>query len=335
MARLKRLQYNPIVRLLPCLLVTAFTLDNMIIQARAEDAPLAEQIVDALNKADGFYPGYRATHAKGLVAEGFFKPAPEAAKLSKASLFQGAIIPATFRFSSGSGIPTIADGSPRANPHGLSVKYRLPDGSETDMVMNSRKFFPVATGEEFRDLELAIAASPAGAPKPTALEQFIATHPLVAGRLPTPASLAEEQYNGLNAFIFTNDKGANQAVRYLAVPPTVNYLSPEEAAKREPDFLFDEIRARLAKAPVTFELKVQLAGPDDPITDATKVWPSERMVVTLGTLTIEKMVADSENAQKTLLFLPGQVTDGIEASADPLIDARDGAYAVSFSRRNP
>jgi catalase len=36
-----------------------------------------------------------------------------------------------------------------------------------------------------------------------------------------------------------------------------------------------------------------------------------------------------------LLFLPGQLIDGIEPSDDPLIDARTSAYAVSFSRRNP
>ena len=44
---------------------------------------------------------------------------------------------------------------------------------------------------------------------------------------------------------------------------------------------------------------------------------------------------DSLEAQKKLLFLPGQLTDGIEPSDDPLIGLRDGAYAVSFSRRNP
>jgi hypothetical protein len=30
-----------------------------------------------------------------------------------------------------------------------------------------------------------------------------------------------------------------------------------------------------------------------------------------------------------------QLTDGIEQSDDPLIDVRNGAYAISFSRRNP
>jgi catalase len=124
-------------------------------------------------------------------------------------------------------------------------------------------------------------------------------------------------------------------VRYLVVPPKIVHLTPEEAAQQEPNFLFEEIRARLANAPVIFELQAQLAIPSDPITDATKPWPAERRVVVLGTLTIEKVVADSATAAKQLLFLPGNVTDGIEPSDDPLIEARDGAYAVSFSRRNP
>jgi catalase len=48
---------------------------------------------------------------------------------------------------------------------------------DTDMVTNSLKFFPVGTGEDFRDLLLAIIASPPDAAKPTKLEQFFASHP--------------------------------------------------------------------------------------------------------------------------------------------------------------
>lgn len=305
---------------------------GMAMPALAEQVSLAEQVVDALNKADGAYPGFRANHAKGLVAEGIFRPTPDAAKLSKASLFKGVVVPATFRFSSGSGIPTISDGSPRANPHGLSIKYHLPDGGETDMVLNSRKFFPVATGEEFRDLELAIAARNAGQPK--SLEDFIAAHPLVAVPVETPASLAQEQYNGLNAFILTNSQGVKQAVRYQAVPPTIVHIPAADAEKNTPNFLFDEIRERLMKGPVIFHLNAQLANPDDPISDATKVWPADRKVVTLGTFTIRKVVDDSAAAEKQLLFLPGLVIDGIDPSDDPLIQARNDAYAVSFSRRS-
>jgi catalase len=62
------------------------------------------------------------------------------------------------------------------------------EGSETDMVINSLKFFLVATGEEFRDLFLAIAASPPNAPKPTRLDTFTAGHPTVPASLATVAT---------------------------------------------------------------------------------------------------------------------------------------------------
>jgi catalase len=52
-------------------------------------------------------------------------------------------------------------------------------------------------------------------------------------------------------------------------------------------------------------------------------------------LTLDKAVMNSAEAQKKLLFLPGQLTDGVELSDDPMIGVRDAAYAVSFSRRGP
>jgi catalase len=43
-------------------------------------------------------------------------------------------------------------------------------------------------------------------------------------------------------------------------------------------------------------------------------------------------VADSQIAEKKLLFMPGTLVPGIEA-ADPMIAARSAAYIVSLSRR--
>jgi catalase len=304
--------------------------------ARADDAPIETQIVDALNKAFGAHAGFRANHAKGVVVEGSFKGAPGAASLSKAVLFDGRPIPVTVRFSDSTGIPNLPDGAPQANPHGMAIKFHLPDGSEADMVINSLAFFPVSTGADFRDLLLAAAASPPDAAKPTKFEQFVAAHPTVPAAFATahtPASFAEETYFGVNAFVLVNEAGQRQAVRYEMVPERTQHLTPEDAAKQPPDFLMDEIRERLKQGKATFHLKAQLAAPGDVTADATKPWPRDRKLVELGELTIDKAVADSAAAEKTLLFLPGQLTDGIEPSDDPLIEMRNGAYAESFSRR--
>jgi catalase len=319
------------------LALAALTLISMPVTVMAEDAPVETQLIDTMNKLFGVHPGFRANHAKGIVAEGHFKASPEAATLSKAAIFDGSSIPVTVRFSDSTGIPTIPDGKANANPHGLSIKYHLPDGSETDMVINSLHFFPVASGADFLSLLQALAASPADAPKPTKLDQFIAAHPNVPKALGTamiPGSFADEIYYSVNAFVLTNKAGQKQAVRYQAIPEKVVHLDAETAAKQDPNFLMDELPKRLAQGPVTFHLKAQLAAPGDPTDDATKPWPDDRKLADLGVLTIEKMVPDSLEAQKELLFLPGRVIDGIDVSDDPLINVRDGAYAVSFSRRS-
>lgn len=304
---------------------------------RAEEASTAEQTVNVMNTLFGKHPGLRANHAKGIVVEGSFTPSPEAAALSKASLFKGPAVPVTARFSDATGVPTIPDGAPDATPHGLALRFTLPDG-DMDVVVNALKFFPVATGEEFRDLLTAIAKSGPDAAKPTPLERFVASHP-AAGKAgataKTPTSLARQTFNGINAFVLVDAAGRRQAFRWRFVPVEgEDLMAPDAAARQSPTFLMDEIRTRLGRAPAAYRVEAQLAESGDPTDDATKPWPEERRSVVLGTLTLTKPVADSREAEKALLFLPNALVDGVEVSDDPLIDARVQAYAVSFGRRS-
>jgi catalase len=302
----------------------------------ADETPVTTQIVDVLNKLYGVHPGFRANHAKGVVVEGHFKASPGAAQLSRAALFDGRTIPVTVRFSNSGGLPDVADGSPKANPHGMAIKFHLPGGTDTDMVINSLKFFPVATAEDFRDLLLAIGQSPPDAPKPSKFDQFVASHPSVPkafATVATPASFADEHYYGIDAFVFVNKEGRKQAVRYVMVPEKTVHLTPPEAEKKAADFLVDELPKRIVHKPVVFHLKAQLAEAGDQTKDPSQPWPETRKVVELGVLTLDKPVADSLAAQKKLLFMPTQLTDGIELSDDPLVGARAAAYTVSFARR--
>ncbi len=203
-----------------------------------------------MNKLWGQHAGARANHAKGVVLEGVFAPAPGARALSKAALFSGAQIPVTVRFSDSTGVPNLPDGDPNANPHGMSIKFHLDKGDEVDIVANSLPFFPVATGEEFRDLLQAIVDSPEGSAHPTKAEQFFGSHPAAGaafGAVKTPSSFAREIYNGVDTFVFVAADGAKTPFRFKIAPQGgPDYLSPEGAAKLAPNGLIDEIGPRVA-----------------------------------------------------------------------------------------
>lgn len=303
----------------------------------APEKSVAVQTIDTMNKLWGVHPGMRANHAKGIVTSGTFTPTDAGSKLSTASVFAAKTIPVTVRFSDSTGVPDIADGSVNAAPQGMSVKFKLPDGHKMDIVANSLKYFPVANGEEFLALLNAIAASPPGTPSPTPIEAYFGAHPAALAAFQTaktPASFAHDTYYGIDSFIFVDAAGKQQPFRFELVPVARNqFLTVAAGNAEKPDFLMQELPTRLKHNPVKFHLMAQIPGPNDPITDATKAWPANRKLVDLGTITITTAVADSDDAQKKLLFIPSDLPAGIIPSADPLITARNQAYGVSYSRR--
>jgi catalase len=298
-----------------------------------------EQIVDTMNTLFGKHPGFRSAHAKGIVCEGEFTPAGAASALSRASHLQVQDKPVrvTVRFSDSTGIPNIPDGVPDASPHGMAVKFHLPNGS-TDIVANAFNGFAVATPEDFLALLRAVAETGPNAPKPTPIEKFLGSHPKAARVVktpkPTPASFATEPYFGVNAFVFTNKDDKARYGRYQLRPEAAEkFLTADEAAKKPANFLIDELGERLKKGPAKFKIIVQLAAEGDPVDDATAVWPDERPTVELGILSLTRLVADNDAAQRALAFDPLHLVDGIEGSDDPLLEARSAAYAISRRRR--
>lgn len=298
---------------------------------------VASNTVNAMNQLWGKHAGMRANHAKGIVAEGTFTATPEAAKLSKASIFAGKSVPVTVRFSDSTGLPSIPDADPNADPHGMAMHFHLEGGGQVDVVLNSLGFFPVRTGEEFLQLLQAIAESPKDAAKPTKLEQFVASHPAVPKAFATartPTSFARETYNGVDAFIFVAPDGTKQPFRFRVVPEAgAEYMTPEQAAQAAPEVLADELAKRLSGGPVKFRVLAQLPNPGDPIDDATRPWPDDRRLAEMGTITLARLASDNAKAQSMLLLLPNRLEPGIEVSDDPLIMARVQSYVISFGRR--
>jgi catalase len=294
-------------------------------------------VLDTLS--GGVHPGFRPVHAKGTMYAGMFVPAPDAADLTRAPHAARPSTPITVRFSLSSGIPTVADNDPHeSSPQAMAVRFHLADHDHTDIIAHSQNGFPVRTGEDFLAFFRAIAASGPGAPAPPPIAAFLATHPaakaFVEAPKPIPASFARQTYFAVNAFAFTNAKGVCRFGRFRIQPEDgTEFLSPEQAAGKTRDFLAAEMSERLAKGPVRFRVLVQLAQNDDDVTDATVVWPETRELVEFGTLTLTKRVDELAPEWRKVIFDPIPRVDGIDSSADPLIEVRSEIYLLSGRRR--
>lgn len=306
--------------------------------AAAQQGNVAQQTVDTLDKLSGGpHAGYRANHAKGVIAGGIFTPSPEAATISKAPHFRRSV-GITVRFSTGTGVPTIPDANPNSRPYGMAIRFALPGASFTDIVGISFNGFPVSTPEDFLGLLSAVAESGKSDAKPSPIESFLGAHPaalaFVQAPKPVPASFATQAFYGVNAFEFTNQQGKSVFGRYQIVPAGGEQsLSDEQAAQLSPNHLMDELAQRVAGKPAKFKLLLQIANKDDVITDPTVVWPADRKVVELGTLSITRVVPDAKDIEKKLAYNPLILPDGIKPSNDPVLLFRPVAYAVSVGRR--
>ena len=141
-----------------------------------------QQAIDVANSVFGRHQGYRALHAKGTLCAGEFTPTARAHELTRAAHMQGPEVPATIRFSNGSGDPNHADWAP--DPRGLAIKFYLPDGSRTDIVAVSSPRFPTRTPDGFIEL---VEAQGAGAAAAWKLPLFLVRHPEAIPVLPAVA----------------------------------------------------------------------------------------------------------------------------------------------------
>ena len=319
--------------------LTLISLSIANVYAADSDKPVTEQLVDTMTKlAGGPHAGFRANHAKGIVASGEFTPATSAASVTKAVHLQSGTTPVTVRYSDATGVPNIPDANGNSFPKGMAIRFNLADGTYTDIVAISVNGFPAATPEDFLGLLNAVAASGPDAAKPSPVEQFLGSHPaalkFVTTPKPAPVSFATQAYYGVNAFKFINAQGETRFARYRIEPVSgQEFLSKEATDKAAPNYLMDELPARLSKGSVKFRISLQLAAPGDSVNDATQVWPDDRKLVELGTLTLKAADANGVAFEKSTMFTPLALVDGIAPSDDPILLARPAAYAVSYGRR--
>lgn len=104
------------------------------------------------------------------------------------------------------------------------------------------------------------------------------------------------------------------------------------ARKKDRDFLAYQLNSRLAAAPVRFDFRVQIAGPDDSTVDPSAPWRNTN-TVSVGTIEITGPDTEREHGGDIVVFDPMRVTDGIEPSGDPVLHFRTLADSASVKLR--
>jgi catalase len=292
-----------------------------------------QRLVDGFTGPSGPPLGHRRNHAKGICFTGVFESNGAGSELSRAQVFAKGQYPVIGRFNLGTPDPNAEDAKVRVR--GLGLMISTPDGQEWRMALIDPPLFPVATPEGFHALQIASASKEADA-----MPKFIGAHPEFAAfgawaqSAPWTGSYAEERYNSLNSFTFTDASGNDHAVRWSLVPAAQPVaVPPEELGKRGPNFLETEIVERIKSGPLSWTMLVTVANPGDQTADPSKAWPEDRRSVEVGSLVVHEIEVEADGPCRNINFDPTVLPSGIRVSDDPFPAARSSAYRVSYDRR--
>jgi catalase len=291
------------------------------------------KIVDALAPPGGPALGHRRNHAKGICFTGVFKSNGAGTTLSTADVFASGQYPVLGRFNLATTNPDASDATVRVRGMGLQIS--TPAGQVWRSAMITAPVFPVSSPQGFYDLLRA-----SGSKAPDAMKTFVTAHPEFGNFLkwattaPWTSSYAEDRFNSLDSFTFTDASGKSNVVRWSLIPNVQPVaISPDDLAKRGPNYLETEIASRVSKAPQSWTMTVTAANPGDPTADPSKAWPADRRTVAVGTLIAQQVEPEANGPCRDINFDPTVLPSGMTTSDDPFPAARSAAYAVSYNRR--
>jgi catalase len=309
-------------------------------------------------------PGRRPVHTIGIGVKGKFIASDVARTYCIAEHFDGAPVEVSIRFSNGLGGLEQHDGW--SDVRGMAVRFHLKDGTASDLIATTLgeffvrnvddffKFSEIAKREPFKRrhwllkildfLQLKIPqrnpypgetqSIDEGALRYANQHRFSQLGIFQVGLIGAPESYARASYHAVHTFWVTAPDGVRRPVRFYWQPVAgVNNTDPK--AELRDKYLFDELKERLKRWPARFMLMMTIGEEGDALDDCTKPWPGTRLRIAMGTLTLTGIPEGAEQAEagERISFNPCRLAPGIEASNDPILEARLGAYEVSREMR--
>lgn len=296
--------------------------------AFADNTGTATDGINTFEKLFGVTEGKRRNHTKGFCFSATLIPKNQnIQQYSNSNLFtENAQV--IGRLSHKGGKYLAADNKP--GEYGMGLSITTASNESHLMSMNTLDFFPVATPEAFAELMRAKVAGSAAVKAfkqgNKDLQRFKAHQ---ATKTKTLKPYEANTFNSVNSFYLVNDKGVKTAVRWAFVPQRQQALVVTPAH----DFLFDNLQKNLASNSVTWDMVISFSNPEDDINNAAIAWQGKHQQIVAAELTIDAIQSEQTGKCDLINFDPLVLSTGFAPSADPLLQARRNAYAVSFGRR--
>ncbi|QYK02112.1 catalase family peroxidase [Shewanella psychrotolerans] len=291
--------------------------------------------IQVFEQLSGKHLGVRKGHAKGVCALGDFIPSQEAMPYSSSRLFSGQKIKANIRFSMAGGNP-FADETARS-PRGVGIQFSLPDGSIHNIAGLTTPVFPGKDPQTFLGLLKTLVPNEQGKVDFAKVSQYRQDHPSTQAQFNwlrthnPPSSYSRAQYFGIHAFYFVDEAGHKTKFKWRLVPVAGELpLTSKQMEQLPPTFLADNLKQELITDSVQFELQAIIGHDDDVTDDPSLFWPKDRLIISLGLLTINQ---SGDSSCDEINYDPNVLSKGVEPSDDPVLKLRSTAYAISFGKR--
>jgi len=344
----------------------AKSLETKSLEAKSLEAKSleAKQLVDAIiSDFPDHDPNTRPVHTIGIGVDGYFIASDVARSYCIAEHFKGQRVRTSVRFSNGSGSPVQHDGW--SDVRGMATRFHLENDAATDLIaMTLGEFFSPQVKDFFeftkaaqqqpyqmenpwrKILDMLQLKIPLRNPNPgeTASadagmlcyanrHRFAQLAVFQAASIGAPVSYARATYHAVHTFVVTAPDGIRRPVRF-SWQPVAGVRTTDPTAPPVDKYLHKELRDRLQQWTARFILMMTIGEAGDAIDDPTEPWPAKRLRIVMGTLTLTGVAEDQAAASEQISFNPCRLLPGIEASGDPILHARRGAYENSRERRH-
>ncbi|KAI6085467.1 catalase [Hypoxylon rubiginosum] len=287
----------------------------------------------------------RSVHAKAAGARGYFEVTDDISDLTDADFLTGIGKKTEILTRISTVGPERGSADTLRDFRGFATKFKTTQGNQ-DFVFNNQPVFFVRDPTKFPSLNRSHKRDPRTNMSSSDMfwdfhvnnQETIHALMFLFGDRGIPSSLRHVNAYSGNTYMFTKSDGSYCYVRiHFLTNQGIQYLTNEEAAKfagTEPDKHLGDLQEAIESGNFpSWDMLIQVIHPEEiadasvDIFDMTKTWPLDKYPRRkVGRMVLDKNPSNYFAEVEQAAFSPSNMVPGIEASPDPMLQARMFAY---------